>query len=528
MSSMDKALDLFEALDGLDDALIEEGMLPDSTAGIPRRGRKKETVFTRFARSGWGVATISVAVSLVVLMAIVRVGQGDFAPSAGEDAPDAPNMSPGNPEQEMPMGTIGDMAPGETPEPDEEVTRPDESARVPFGTRSTSEEGLQFMSLGDGTCRCTGIRSGSPLDADPSVLDIPTYSPDGDVVAEIDTRAFSTRSGLREVYLPRGLTQLDHKTFPMDAPIYRIHGNILYLGSRENPYMVAVATGDGRPGATSLHPDTRILACHALTYDASFYFSLAWEESIPAYAEEESFTIPSGVRKIGDYALLDVGRPIRYGGNLVGWDVLAAGAAGFARTPEGDPLTVTCLDGQTKTVARVRRVLEMDWSTSAALDYLIFSPYGRTDAMTVSEDFYAWLRDPESAAFMPDQFVVESAFGTACRTLPPEELAGLWLSCLHPPTDAAADFVERFNSDPAEAFAGKTAVVLYVEESALYGHRVTDVQVSEGRIHVVLERLAGDVSDAMGERYVLLSVDDPAGVLQGATVTYEIQDAPQS
>lgn len=39
MSQFDSALRLFEELDGLDDAFIEEGMLPDASTGIPLRGR---------------------------------------------------------------------------------------------------------------------------------------------------------------------------------------------------------------------------------------------------------------------------------------------------------------------------------------------------------------------------------------------------------------------------------------------------------------------------------------------------------
>lgn len=520
MNRADEALRLFEALDGLDDVLIEEGMLPDEStgpAGVVRARKRPLATLGRMANSGWGVAVICLFVAVGVLAAMIRFGGMDSGSMAPEDVP---NNSPGGTQADV----ATDMnAPDEEPVTDEEseTTAPDSSARVPYGKQSVSAEGLLFTSNGDGTCKCVGIKVGSFLDSDHSVLEFPTRSPDGDVVTTISRRAFSTLMDVREVYLPAGLTELDHKAFPMDAPIYRLHGNVLYLGSRENPHMVAVAAADGRPGATSLHPDTKILACHALTYDAGLYFSLAWGDKVAAYEEEAVFVIPSGLIHVGDYALLDVGRPIRYGGYLVGWDTLTAGLRCLGRTVDGEALTVTCLDGETQTVARVRKILNV--STSKAVrDGVLFGEYWETSATYISEDFYAWIKNPDAATEAPAQFAVESAFGEESRVVTYAELQTIGLFCgLSSVTEETAAYLAAFNEDPLSLFAGKTVVALYVNESSMFEHEVVDVQVVDGQIVVTLARYDGMVPEAEGDRFVLVAVDDPTGALQAATVSYK-------
>ena len=66
MSQYESALRLFEELDGLEDAFIEEGMLPDTAIGTPLRGRasrrKGKNPLIRFMNSGWAVAMSASAV----------------------------------------------------------------------------------------------------------------------------------------------------------------------------------------------------------------------------------------------------------------------------------------------------------------------------------------------------------------------------------------------------------------------------------------------------------------------------------
>ncbi len=513
MSQFDEALRLFEELDGLDDAFIEEGMLPDEAVKPARRrftDSRSGNFFARLANSDWGVAILCAAVSLGVLTAIVRWGTADNDKAMGEAAPpDAPNYA-------TQMEPSEDKA-DEIPETEEAVTLPDESARVPAGQVSKDQNGLRYQSYGNGTCILTGYQGDAPL----TDLHIPTYSPDGDVVAYIDGYAFRGQLSLREVTLPAGLREFDHKTFPMDAPIYSLHGNILYLGSRANPYMVAVSTADNRPGATSLHPNTRMVACHALTYDSGSYFATVWADATGNYTDDKTFTIPSGVTHIGAYALLDVGRDVTYRGYLVGWDTMTAGEnCGVIRTADGEPVTVHCMDGATET-AREMRVVRAD-GTAYLQDHVFYGSYF-SDIRVVNRDYYAWMDHPEAFDTAPDQFVVSGAYGTESRVLTAEELAAVRFTSAGVADEAVLEYLEAYNDSPEKLYAGKAVVMLYLKENALCGHTVMDVTVTDGHIHVTVARKEGDAAQALGNRFILIPVDDPEGTLAGATVSYELR-----
>ena len=498
--SFDGALRLFEEMDGLADEFIEESMLPDS---LPQAPAKSKGQFFRFLSSGVGVAILCGVVSVGILTALIHMGLSD-GNMAGDLVP--PQQSP--PAENGPM----DYA------TDEPVSLPDESDRVPAGTRSEDESGLYYISYGDGTCICMGF----VRDEGQTALAIPDYSPDGDAVVAIYSYAFRNCMTLQSVTLPAGLRSLDHKTFPMEAPIYRIHGNILYLGSDQNPYMVAVATADGRPGATSLHPATRILACHALTYDVGAYFSLVWKDQMGAYEDDPVFTLPKGLEHIGEYSLLDVGRDVFFEGYLVAWDSLTEGGyKDLIRTPNGDSITVTCPDGSTASTASEIRRITLD-ATAYYADGVLFGGY---DTYTKCMDplFYDWLADPEAFTEAPDQFItVSSIFGDTPRTLTPDELASVAFVLSAGATDEALQtFVTDFNRDPAALYRGKTVVMIPLECDGLGRHTVRDVTVRDRSIHVTVAA-EDTASRSEGQRFLLIPVPDEAGALQGATVTYTL------
>lgn len=500
MNAFDSSLRLFEELDGLADSFIEESMLPDeSLASPPKIRRKTAGGILRFLSSGAGVAILCTVVSLGLLAALVQLGMmGDNMHG---------NMSP--PQQDNPAGN----SPTDY-ETDEPVTLPEESARVPQGTRSEDEAGLYYISYGDGTCICMGF----VRDEGQTALSIPTYSPDGDVVVAIYNYAFRNCLTLESVTLPAGLRSFDHKTFPMEAPIYRVYGNILYLGSEKNPYMVAVATGDGKPGATSLHPAARLLACHALTYETGAYFSMAWADQIPAYEETDVFTIPAGMQYIGEYSLLDVGRDVFFEGYLVAWDGLTEGGyKDLIRTPDGQSVNITCFDGDTSSAAREVRRISLD----ATAYYENGVLYGGYDTYTkcINPAFYDWMATPEAFEMIPDQFMTVSAvFGDTPRTLTLDELASVAFTLPSGVGDEALqEFTDDFNRDPAALYRGKTVVVIPLTDTPLCAHTVTDVGVTDGRIHITLQRLGA--SAATGSRFLLVPVE---GDLQDAEVSYTL------
>ena len=501
MSEFDASLRLFEAMDGLDDAFIQEGMLPDAAVLSPAvRGRRREnSLFTRFARSGWAVAILCTVVSLSVLAAVVKLGMG--AP-AGDAVP---------PEQQGPANQVTDTLPSETDEP---VTLPEESDRVPAGTVSVDEAGLRYVSNGDGTCMCMGLTSNEGQ----TEIAIPNHSPDGDVVIRIYAYAFSNHMGLTKVTLPAGLRVYDRGTFPMEAEIYHLYGNILYLGTEKNPYMVAVATADNRPGATSLHPHTRLLADRAMTYDSGSYFAMKWAERVPAYTDSSFFAIPSTLAYIGEYALLDVGRDITYNGYLIGWDALTADAhTGLVRTVDGAPVTVTCLDGETPSEATEIRDVRVD-SGATLEDGVFFGGY-YSYCRRINEDYYAYLQDPEAYTSIPEQFVTVSAvFGETSRVLTAEELNAVRFAPTGTVSPAVADFTEAFNRDLAALYAGKSVVMVYLTENYMCDHTLTDITVTDGRIHITLTRSV-EGEELVGSRFILIPMEDP----EGEMAVYEVE-----
>ena len=505
MSEFDATLRLFEAMDGLDDAFIQEGMLPDAAVLSPAvRGRRRENgLFTRFARSGWAVAVLCTVVSLSVLAAVVKLGLngpvGDLPPE---------NMDP--------AGSAAETLPSETDEP---VTLPAEGDRVPAGTSSVDEAGLRYVSNGDGTCMCMGLTSNEGQ----TEISIPNHSPDGDVVIRIYAYAFSNHMGLTKVTLPAGLRVYDRGTFPMEAEIYHLYGNVLYLGTEKNPYMVAVATADNRPGATSLHPHTRLLADRALTYDSGSYFAMKWQETVPAYTDSSFFAIPSTLAYIGEYALLDVGRDITYNGYLIGWDALTADAhTGLVRTVDGAPVTVTCLDGETQSETTEIRDVRVD-SRATLEDGVFFGGY-YSYCRGINEEYYAYLQDPEAYTSIPEQFVTVSAvFGETSRVLTAEELNTVRFAPTGTVSPAVADFTETFNRDPAALFAGKSVVMVYLTENYMCDHTLTDITVTDGRIHITLTRSV-EGEELVGSRFILIPVEDPHGELLGADVGFTVRD----
>ena len=507
MSRFDSSLLLFEAMDGLDDAFIQEGMLPETAVSAPicGKGRRRDNALARFARSGWAVAILCAVVSLSVLAAVVKLGikapSGDLQPPANGSTED---------------GFTGETLPSETDEP---VTLPEESDRVPAGTASVDESGLRYVSNGDGTCVCMGYASGKEQTA----LRMPNHSPDGDAVIEIYRNAFSNSIELTEVILPAGLRVYDRGTFPMEAEIYHLYGNVLYLGTEKNPYMVAVSTADNRPGATSLHPHTRLLADRAMTYDSGSYFALKWKDTVPAYTDSSVFVIPSTVAYIGEYALLDVGRDITYNGYLMGWDSLTAAAhTGLIRTVDGSPVTVTCLDGTTQSL--VRETLDVRLDSSAKLaDGVLYGGY-YTYCRGINEDYYAWLKNPAAFAVGPDQFITVSAvFGEAPRVLTAEELANIRLLPTFAGDGDFTAFAEAFNHDPAALYAGKSVVMVYLTESYMCDHTLTGITVTDGRIHITLTRSV-EGAELVGSRFILIPVNDPDGDLAGAEVGFTVKD----
>ena len=129
-NEFDEALRLFEELDGLDDAFIEEGMLPDEF--VETSPVKRPNPLIRFANSGWGVAMLCVLVSMSVLLAVIHFGIDANRKGSEDAAPDAaPPAFPGYDAEEegdhewKGDDPVDDPVRDEVPAETEDVTRPD-------------------------------------------------------------------------------------------------------------------------------------------------------------------------------------------------------------------------------------------------------------------------------------------------------------------------------------------------------------------------------------------------------------------
>lgn len=151
-------------------------------------------------------------------------------------------------------------------------------------------------------------------------------------------------------------------------------------------------------------------------------------------------------------------------------------------------------------------------------------PYG-TDIRMVNEEYHAWLKNPDAFERAPEQFVVGNAYGNQSHVLTADELAMVRFERVDDPVyEYLDDFIQAYNKDPAELYAGKSVVMLYVKSEALWEHVITDIKIGDGHIHVTLARVYDMVAQAEGNRFILIPIDDADGTLQNATVTFEISE----
>ena len=138
-----------------------------------------------------------------------------------------------------------------------------------------------------------------------------------DSVTEINESAFGLCSNLQQVILPQSLEYLHTDAF-YECPLlnYNEYGNSLYIGTEKNPYYYLVAFRDyGDRSALDLHPNTEVIADGILPHgfgsvnvsdDSKYYYMdggclIDWRTMTLVTALED-FSIPDGIKRIGDYA----------------------------------------------------------------------------------------------------------------------------------------------------------------------------------------------------------------------------------
>jgi hypothetical protein len=109
-----------------------------------------------------------------------------------------------------------------------------------------------------------------------------------------------------------------------------------------------------------------------------------------------------------------------------------------------------------------------------------------------------------------------------------DELASLRFVPIGTADESITDLLELLADHPAAFYAGKSVVMVYLSENSLCRHTVTEVAVSEGKIHVTLTRSGEGAPEAEGERFVLIPVRDPEGDLWVHLAVAQTQDMLQS
>ena len=138
-----------------------------------------------------------------------------------------------------------------------------------------------------------------------------------DSVTEIHQSAFSLCSNLKQVILPENLEYLHTDAFAdCESLDYNEYRDYLYIGTEKNPYYYLVGIDKfAYRSVLTLHPNTEAIADSFLSYgfgsvnvsdDSKYYYMdggcLIDKRTMTLVIALEDFSIPDGIKRIGDYA----------------------------------------------------------------------------------------------------------------------------------------------------------------------------------------------------------------------------------
>ena len=193
---------------------------------------------------------------------------------------------------------IGNLPEEEEEESNYETTDPIEKEESEFETETAPPmlPTLEFTSLGNGTCSVTGIGSITA-----SYVVIPQKSPDGDVVTEIDERAFFGCNFIRAVEIPSTVSVIGDMAFANCS-------ELVYIAVDKNNKIFTDIGG-------VLYSDdmTRILA-------------------YPSASGAASITVPASVTVISPMAFYNCNylKTINYDGSFEGWSKIIIGDMNYS------------------------------------------------------------------------------------------------------------------------------------------------------------------------------------------------------
>lgn len=211
-----KGIIVMKGLTDIDEKYIQAAILPEVESGkAGKTGKpKKEKRVGSFLNSGWAAACVCLAVGIVVYLAVLGLGAGKFDRLFGHGSEVTAT-------REDPTDTTSVL---------ESDTKPDTEAETEIiPDVAWSDEGLEFISNGDGTCRV------SMAEFVGEAVRIPEISPDGDTVTSVGRFFYNARTGgVRYVYLPDTVTYIEDDAFYMcrDLEYVRLSKQLREIGSK--------------------------------------------------------------------------------------------------------------------------------------------------------------------------------------------------------------------------------------------------------------------------------------------------------
>ena len=315
-----KGMTAFTCMSDLDLDLIEESMTLFASPKEKRPGRVPSAL-SRFLNSGWGVAAICGLVSVAVLSAIIWAG------NRSPVTPPTPATDLTSEEVTEPLEDTFSESDGGQDTADNGTTESDtETGTEGVFHPDVTQDGVLFISNGDGTCRIKG--------ADKSwqgEITVPEVSPYGDTVTTVAKAAFQGFAGVTSVTLPDTVTVIQNNAFQSCGALVSID-----LPPFVTEFGRAVFDGCGELRSVTLPKGLTKIDMMTFQTCVNLQEVVAQEgvtrieaNAFNGCASLSSLTLPAGLEYVGASAFKNCCglRTVYYGGSRTEWEAVEVNSA---------------------------------------------------------------------------------------------------------------------------------------------------------------------------------------------------------